>query len=73
VYDLTNIKSFEDIKKYWMNELLHYADENVLLMLLGNKNDISNEETRQVSLEMAEELAKEYNMVHLEVSAKTSD
>lgn len=29
-----------------MNELLHYADENVLLMLLGNKNDISNEETR---------------------------
>lgn len=46
VYDLTNSKSFDDIKKYWMNELLHYADENVLLMLLGNKSDITNEETR---------------------------
>lgn len=46
MYDITNLKSFDDIKKYWMNELMHYADENVLLMLLGNKNDLVTEETR---------------------------
>jgi Ras-related protein Rab-1A len=32
-----------------MNELMHYADENVLLMLLGNKSDLATEETRQVT------------------------
>ncbi|KAM3131494.1 Ras- protein Rab-19 [Paramecium bursaria] len=73
VYDLTNIKSFNDIKSCWMNELQHYADENVLLMLLGNKSDLANEETRQVSVEMAEEYAKEHNMKHFEVSAKTAE
>ena len=46
VYDITNLKSFEDIRKYWINELNHYADENVLLMLLGNKSDLATDESR---------------------------
>ncbi|CAK76834.1 unnamed protein product (macronuclear) [Paramecium tetraurelia] len=73
VYDITNLKSFEDIRKYWMNELNHYADENVLLMLLGNKSDLATDESRQVTTAMAEEMAKEYNLKFFEVSAKTSD
>lgn len=44
-----------------------------MLMLLGNKSDLANEETRQVSKEAADEYVKEFNMTHFEVSAKTSD
>lgn len=46
VYDVTNVRSFEDVTKFWMPELSHYADENVKLLLLGNKIDLANEETR---------------------------
>ena len=46
VYDVTNSRSFEDVTKFWMAELSHYADENVKLLLLGNKIDLANEETR---------------------------
>ncbi|CAD8126801.1 unnamed protein product [Paramecium sonneborni] len=73
VYDVTNAKSFEDVTKFWMMELSHYADQNVKLMLLGNKIDLATEETRQVSQEMAEQLAKEHNMQHHVVSAKTAE
>ena len=38
VYDLTNIKSFENIEQ-WYNELMTYADKKVNILLVGNKLD----------------------------------
>ena len=29
VYDITNIKSFEEIKKYWYNQILEYSSKNI--------------------------------------------
>lgn len=51
VYDTTSQASFEDIEKYWINEVEQYAEKNVTLMLLGNKCDLTEE--RQVDKEMA--------------------
>ena len=43
VYDTTCQKSFEDIEKFWFNEIESYADKDVLLLLLGNKSDIDEQ------------------------------
>ena len=39
VYDVTNPGSFEDIDKFWINEVESYAEKNVELLLIGNKSD----------------------------------
>ena len=33
-------QSFEDIEKYWLNEVESYAEKEVTLMLIGNKSDL---------------------------------
>jgi Ras-related protein Rab-1A len=40
VYDITHPQSFDNIEKYWINEIESYADKNVEMLLLGNKSDI---------------------------------
>lgn len=45
------MKSFEDISKYWLQEVRNFADKGVQLMILGNKNDL--EENREVPKELA--------------------
>lgn len=40
VYDVTNQSSFEDIDKFWINEVESYAEKNVELLLIGNKSDL---------------------------------
>jgi Ras-related protein Rab-1A len=40
VYDVTSETSFEDIDKFWINEVESYAEKNVELMLIGNKSDL---------------------------------
>lgn len=42
VYDITNYDSFLSIPK-WLNELKKYADHNILVTLVGNKNDLEDE------------------------------
>ena len=32
--------SFEDIEKFWINEVESYAEKNVDLLMLGNKSDV---------------------------------
>ena len=66
IFDLTNKKSFDDIK-YWYD---YYKNENqeVIGLLIGNKCD--EEEKREVKKEDAIELAEELNLKYLETSAK---
>jgi len=67
VYDITNKESFLTLKKRW-DDAQQYIDEDVFIILIGNKLDMSS--NRSVSLEMASEFAKQHNMEFGEVSAK---
>ena len=68
IYDVTNIKSFENIKK-WINEIKEEISEDVIIVLIGNK--IDNEGERKISKEQGEKLANDYNVSFFETSAKT--
>ena len=68
IYDITNIKSYENIKK-WINEIKEEISENVTIVLIGNK--IDNEKERKISKEQGEKLANDYNVSFFETSAKT--
>ena len=68
IYDVTNIKSYENIKK-WINEIKEEISENVTIVLIGNK--IDNENQRKISREEGEKLANDYNVTFFETSAKT--
>ncbi|XP_018334724.1 ras-related protein Rab-8A isoform X2 [Agrilus planipennis] len=69
VYDITNEKSFENIKN-WIRNIEENASADVEKMLLGNKCEL--EEKRQVSRERGEQLAVEYGIKFIETSAKAS-
>jgi Ras-related protein Rab-11A len=67
VYDITSLSSFEHAAK-WLEELVSSVDEEVLVMLVGNKSDL--EDQRQVSTEVAREFARENSLSFIETSAK---
>ncbi|XP_077423244.1 ras-related protein Rab-8B [Vanacampus margaritifer] len=69
VYDITNEKSFENIKN-WIRNIEEHATSDVEKMILGNKCDMSD--MRQVSKDRGEKLAIDYGVKFLETSAKTS-
>ena len=39
VYDVTNADTFKNCR-YWLDNIKTYADENVVIALVGNKADI---------------------------------
>ncbi|XP_060757388.1 ras-related protein Rab-26-like isoform X2 [Neoarius graeffei] len=55
LYDVTNKASFDNIRA-WLTEIEDYAQQDVILMILGNKADASHERT--VRREEGERLAK---------------
>lgn len=69
VYDVTNDRSFENIKN-WIRNIEEHASTDVEKMILGNKCDVN--ERRQVSKERGEQLAIEYGIRFMETSAKNS-
>jgi len=66
VYDITNEKSFENIKT-WIKNIEQHASADVEKMILGNKCDM--EDKRKITKEQGEQLAKEYNVKFMETSA----
>ena len=70
VYDVTNEKTFEDIDSFWVNEVESYAERNVELMLIGNKNDLDG---KTVPTETSSEYTSKKNMILYEVSSKTGN
>ena len=54
VYDIRNRESFENIKKYWSQQLKDSGVQNIVLAIAGNKCDIFNEE------EVSENEARQY-------------
>ncbi|KAK2854356.1 hypothetical protein Q5P01_007017 [Channa striata] len=69
VYDITNEKSFDNIRN-WIRNIEEHASSDVERMVLGNKCDINDK--RQVSKERGEKLAIDYGIKFLETSAKSS-
>ncbi|XP_034385718.1 ras-related protein Rab-8B-like [Cyclopterus lumpus] len=69
VYDITNEKSFDNIRK-WIRNIEEHASSDVERMILGNKSDMNDR--RQVSKERGEKLAIDYGIKFLETSAKSS-
>uniref|UniRef100_A0AAV2JUV6 Ras-related protein SEC4 n=1 Tax=Knipowitschia caucasica TaxID=637954 RepID=A0AAV2JUV6_KNICA len=69
VYDITNEKSFENIKN-WIRNIEEHASSDVEKMVLGNKCDINDK--RQVSKDRGEKLALEYGIKFMETSAKAN-
>jgi GTPase SAR1 family protein len=59
VYDITNRKSFEGVRK-WINDIKRFAEE-IPVIIIGNKTDL--ETMRQVSYEEGQLLAKELDEI----------
>mmetsp|Transcript_14512 Transcript_14512/g.34515 ORF Transcript_14512/g.34515 Transcript_14512/m.34515 type:complete len:207 (-) Transcript_14512:346-966(-) len=68
VYDITQHKTFDNVRN-WMDQINTVNDgENVCKILLGNKCDMTEE--REVMTEDAKKLAAEFKISFMETSAK---
>ena len=71
VYDITNIKSFEDCKTYYNTEIKEQCREGVNVILLGNKTDLQSK--RKVPPEEAANFAMENHYIYMETSCLKND
>jgi len=62
-------KSFNNIRS-WYSNVQQHASENVVLVLVGNKSDMT--EKRVISTQQGEGLAQELGIPFIEASAKTN-
>ena len=69
VYDVTNEKSFDNIRN-WIRNIEENAAADVEKMILGNKCDL--DESRVVSYERGKLLAEEHQVKFMETSAKSA-
>uniref|UniRef100_A0AAY4A2D4 small monomeric GTPase n=1 Tax=Denticeps clupeoides TaxID=299321 RepID=A0AAY4A2D4_9TELE len=68
LYDITSKSSFDNTRA-WLTEIHEYAQNDVVIMLLGNKSDMIS--SRMVRRDEGERLAREYGVPFMETSAKT--
>ncbi|MFQ6631835.1 hypothetical protein Gotur_009803 [Gossypium turneri] len=69
VYDMTKRQSFDNMAR-WLEELRVHADQNLVIMLVGNKCDLGS--LRAVPTEDAQEFAQRENLFFMETSALES-
>lgn len=69
MYDATDPVSFNNVT-YWLQKIKKHGDENVEIMILGNKIDLIND--IQVNEDDANEVAEEHKIPHYRTSAKAS-
>ncbi|KAI9282650.1 ras family-domain-containing protein [Sporodiniella umbellata] len=67
VYDITRKSSFDHISQ-WLEELREYTEDNIPLLMIGNKLDLS-EKSRAISTEEAKSYALDNSMLFFEASA----
>jgi len=66
VYDITKAQSFKNVEK-WLQELSEHADNDIVIMLVGNKTDLKA--SREVATEDAKKFAQKSNLLYIETSA----
>lgn len=69
VYDVTDERTFENIRQ-WFSTVNQHANEEAQLLLVGNKKDM---DARAVTYEQGENLAKELGVPFIEASAKDDE
>ena len=69
VYDVTDERSFENVRN-WMRNIEAHASEGAKVCLIGNKCDCEDSQ-RKVTKEKGMELAKEFGVPFFETSAKS--
>ncbi|XP_055828417.1 ras-related protein RABA6a-like [Solanum dulcamara] len=67
VYDITRRTTFENLRT-WLHELREYGDSDMVIVLVGNKSDLSNS-AREVNIEDGQSLAQLEGLSFLETSA----
>ena len=70
VYDITRKTSFENVGKAWINELKKQGPANIMIALVGNKCDLSDD--REVQRDTAKQYAQKIGAPFIETSAKTA-
>ena len=71
VYDITSLKTFQNIKDYWYNSVKENAKPDIIFGIAGNKMDLINKEA--VDQKEAEQYCKEINASFFLTSAKEND
>ena len=66
VYDISDRKSFDELKKYWFNEIKEFR-KDIILGIAGNKSDLIDKE--EVNEDEARKFAKEINAIFRLTSA----
>ena len=66
VFDVTDRRSFEQVRVFWKDFMTHEGNRPVAKLLVGNKIDLQ----RKVTFTEGEKLALELNIPYLETSAK---
>ncbi|KAI3760515.1 hypothetical protein L1987_50910 [Smallanthus sonchifolius] len=66
VYDITKSQTFDNIQR-WLRELRDHADSNIVIMMVGNKSDLSH--LRAVAEQDGQSLAEKEGLSFLETSA----
>jgi GTPase SAR1 family protein len=69
VYDVTNRKSFDNITR-WLGEVRDIVGEHCLVMMIGNKIDLTAQGCPVVSTAEGKELAMKHKIAFIETSAK---
>ncbi|KAK3557386.1 hypothetical protein QTP70_026536 [Hemibagrus guttatus] len=69
MYDITSSQSFHAVRA-WISQIKENAPTDVIVMLLGNKNDCAD---REVQLQQGEDLSKEYDIHFMECSVATGE
>ena len=71
VYDITSKSSFEELKNYWVEQVLEASPKNIMLVIVANKSDLIDNE--QVDEEEARNYAKKVNADFFVISAKENN
>lgn len=72
VYDVTRSETYKDVKSKWLKDLKEFGNKNAAYLLIGNKNDLTEEKT--VSTQEGEKLAINMKATEfIETSAKKGD
>jgi Ras-related protein Rab-11B len=69
VYDIAKHTTYENVER-WLKELRDHADNNIVIMLVGNKSDLRH--LRAVPTEDARSYAERNNLSFIETSALDS-
>ena len=67
-YDCTSEESFNNVRN-WVRQIDLHANQNVEKVLIGNKCDL--EAKKVIDTSMGQELAREFNMIFFETSARS--